>query len=300
MRRCGLLVHSVCLLSTSGKEEGMLDDFAGAYRDLDVSLRFSVMDDRVEGGSDLVVLGMASASSVNTSSLSSGSISSSISSTKPQRYVRESIDCLLENYSSPTVAASVGITNLDDEESAMGVAINPPAAGNNDFLPPPGHESISPPPSNYSSDFSCALMNISRVTVRVGVSRDVWAWIVSELSATSETAVSNSYDIKVVPVLFNLGVNEMQTLANKGGSTSMQTEINRQGAADLRAYYDSAYAATNLSSGTTTLNTRPSSTSTFKSFDLRKVADLLYILDELVEAEARDKMKLVLFSYLHN
>jgi len=34
----GLLVHSVCLLSTHGNEVGMLDDFAGAYERLDVSL----------------------------------------------------------------------------------------------------------------------------------------------------------------------------------------------------------------------------------------------------------------------
>jgi hypothetical protein len=35
----GLLVHSVCLLTTAGKEHAMLDDFAGAYERLDLSLR---------------------------------------------------------------------------------------------------------------------------------------------------------------------------------------------------------------------------------------------------------------------
>jgi hypothetical protein len=35
----GLLVHSVSLLSTSGNEEGMLDDFSGAYERLHISLR---------------------------------------------------------------------------------------------------------------------------------------------------------------------------------------------------------------------------------------------------------------------
>jgi len=91
-------VHSVCLLSTSGKEEGMLDDFAGAYQDLDVTLRLSIMDvNEVEGGGDLVVRGMAPTSSVSSSIPSSStgpsSVSSSNGSAKTQRRVRESIDC---------------------------------------------------------------------------------------------------------------------------------------------------------------------------------------------------------------
>ena len=40
MSEIGLLLHSVCLLSTAGNEEHMIDDFAGAYDELDVSLRF--------------------------------------------------------------------------------------------------------------------------------------------------------------------------------------------------------------------------------------------------------------------
>ena len=37
-------------------------------------------------------------------------------------------------------------------------------------------------------------------------------------------------------VLINLGVNEMQTVANLKGSTETQTEVNRKGLADLRRY----------------------------------------------------------------
>jgi hypothetical protein len=37
--RIGLLVHSVCLLTTSGKEEKMIDDFAAAYERLEIVLR---------------------------------------------------------------------------------------------------------------------------------------------------------------------------------------------------------------------------------------------------------------------
>jgi hypothetical protein len=35
----GLLLHSVCLLSTTGSEVHMLDDFAGAYEHMDLVLR---------------------------------------------------------------------------------------------------------------------------------------------------------------------------------------------------------------------------------------------------------------------
>jgi len=37
--RIGLLLHSVCLLSTSGREAHMLDDFAGAYEHMDLVRR---------------------------------------------------------------------------------------------------------------------------------------------------------------------------------------------------------------------------------------------------------------------
>jgi len=294
-------VHSVCLLSTSGKEEGMLDDFAGAYQDLDVTLRLSIMDvNEVEGGGDLVVRGMAPTSSVSSSIPSSStgpsSVSSSNGSAKTQRRVRESIDCLLEDF-SPTLAPSISITNLDDEESAMSGDVSPPVAGTNDLIPPVEHASILPPQFEQSCDFNSAFTNISRVTVHIGVSRDIWDWVVAELNPTPEAAAINTFDINVVTVLFNLGVNEMQTLANKAGSTGMQTEINRQGAASLRAYYDAALAETSSSTEeATTLDAAPLTTSEFKSFDLKKVANLLVKLDNLIEVEAREKSKLVRFS----
>jgi inositol polyphosphate-4-phosphatase len=44
-------------------------------------------------------------------------------------------------------------------------------------------------------------------------------------------------EVRVVPVLFNLGVNEMQSVSNAAGDTSVQSAINRSGVASLRAYH---------------------------------------------------------------
>ena len=53
----------------------------------------------------------------------------------------------------------------------------------------------------------------------------------------SATVHLRHIDIPVVPVLMNLGVNEMQTVANlKGKSTLLQTEINRDAVRALRQY----------------------------------------------------------------
>ena len=46
----GLLVHSVSLLSTSGKEEGMIEDFAAAYEKLRVTFRFVSTSDSTNQG----------------------------------------------------------------------------------------------------------------------------------------------------------------------------------------------------------------------------------------------------------
>jgi inositol polyphosphate-4-phosphatase len=111
------------------------------------------------------------------------------------------------------------------------------------------------------------------VTLRVD-SQAAYEWLEETLS------VSNGRlpELKVVPVLFTLGINEVQSIANAAFSTAIQTEVNRKGAADLRAYRDSASAA--IASGDVSENDKV-------------ISGLLDSLDLLVEAEARDKKKLV-------
>jgi len=53
MYNIGLLLHSVCLLSTAGKEAAMIDDFAGAYAGLKLSLCLAPVDDDSLRGSSV-------------------------------------------------------------------------------------------------------------------------------------------------------------------------------------------------------------------------------------------------------
>ena len=71
------------------------------------------------------------------------------------------------------------------------------------------------------------------VTLRI-VSSDSNLRTFFTANATSQTVAFDA-----VPVLLNLGVNEMQSVSNAIGSCGVQTEINRAGSAALRAYFES-------------------------------------------------------------
>ena len=152
----GLLVHSVCLLSTYGNESAMLDDFAGAYANLEVVIR-------LKGPSDDVP----------------------------------------SNLGDARTAPLLGIASV---EPTLSATQGPIALG--------------------------------KIVVSVSIhSSEAFEWITSHLG---------SLDIKLVQVLFNLGVNEMQTLANATRSTGLQTEINRQGVSDLESYFRNTHKLVHL------------------------------------------------------
>jgi hypothetical protein len=77
----------------------------------------------------------------------------------------------------------------------------------------------------------------------------------------------------------NSGVNEMQSVANVTGSTSIQSEINEVGVSHLKQYYRSF--AEFLASGAG------------DNKDLHDLPELLLELEEYVELEKRDRGKLV-------
>ena len=80
-------------------------------------------------------------------------------------------------------------------------------------------------------------------TVTLAVSSEIFTWLTKQIGASEAPSDvgapgGESLFIEVHPVLMTLGINEMQTVANARGDTSLQTNINRQGLQSLRRYFD--------------------------------------------------------------
>jgi len=221
--RIGLLLHSVCLLSTSGHEELMIDDFAGAYDRLDLTLRLGCPD------------------------CSAGGVGS-------------------EGGPPPGDAALLQLASVKPKPSAKH-----------------GKQSLGD------------------LVVVLDVARQDFEWV---LGVVGEDGV----DVQVVPVLFSLGVNEMQTVANAAGSTDMQTKINQEGLRRLRAYYESfvffesqravhrddsdpQLPSIDVYTGRRVTSSEAPVGTTDRAELVGHVASLLESLGELVELEARAKGK---------
>lgn len=213
--RIGLLLHSVCLLTTSGKEEGMLDDFAGAYERLRVTIR-------LVPGIEFKPMAMST---------------------------------------GETVLRFCGVRGLEHDSGS------------------------SPPDASAKADLGCVV-----VTLCIQAESD-FEWLVR--TARKAGLSADSLDIQVIPVLFNLGVNEMQTIANQVGSTEIQTSINLCGVVALRKYHQ-AFAHFRCSAEAS----EREETGAERGADERKVGVeqlplLLDTLDRLVHTEASERRKLV-------
>ncbi|KAJ8601754.1 hypothetical protein CTAYLR_006753 [Chrysophaeum taylorii] len=57
-------------------------------------------------------------------------------------------------------------------------------------------------------------------------------------SRAAVDALGGNSSLRIVPVLFTQGINEMQSVANAVGNTTIQDAINRESIADLEAYFD--------------------------------------------------------------
>ena len=167
----GLLVHEVSLLSTFGKENGMIDDMATALDRLNLTLRL-----KVKG------------------------------------------------------AGSDGATAAGSIFHVAGLRAVPQGDG--------------------SERDAAASRVVGRKVVTLEVhSTEVFTWLVQQVVHTANTSdleegggpdvsADSVLDIAIHPVMVTLGVNEMQTLANKAGDTSLQTDINRKGLEGLKQYLE--------------------------------------------------------------
>ena len=117
-----------------------------------------------------------------------------------------------------------------------------------------------------------------KVTVTLAVQAQSFLWVAKELGLTADVPMI----IDVFPVLFNLGVNEMQTVANSTGSVAIQTEINKKGVKLLR-WYHSMFLNTgsNLSGPGSLIPIAGSET----------IPHLLDMLEKYVDVEAKEKSK---------
>ena len=214
----GLLVHSICLLSTHGKEMAMLDDTFGAYERLDVSIKFKI--------------------------------------------------------SSQTA----GYANTTGSPHG-------PAA-------PPSFLNIIGIERNTSSP------KCGSLTVVVGVAQlKVAAWLQSTVAkvdpSSMEVSWSHQKAIRVVPVLFNLGVNEKQTVANAVRRTELQSDINRRGIEKLAKYHEHFSIFANRQGWPTVPRGHIASTSMSggQGSIARELPTLLARVRELVEDEASGRSR---------
>ncbi len=202
----GLLVHEVSLLSTFGKESGMIGDMRMALETLNLTVQ-------LERGSKS---GGAGASE-------------SVFQVKGVRAVSESGDGNDDGDGDGEGDGGGGGENNenDDGKDRRGDAVN----------------------------FKVVGKKVVTLEVR---SDEVFGWLIQQVGRSrgrgeggggggveeskDEQRTSNtgtSLSIEVHPVLLTLGVNEMQTVANAAGDTSLQTDINRQGLQGLRRYMES-------------------------------------------------------------
>ena len=253
LHEAGLLVHSVSLLSTHGKEEGMIDDFRAAYDDLEV--RLSLVASSEGGGGDLI----------RVSSVKPTPGSSSVLQSDLEDSFHGSIGF------RPSGLGSRGGSLLGDIGS-----LSEPGAGRG------GGRSVgvgSLTEVKVERDQAAQRSTSGKVTVTLAVQAQSFLWVAKELGLTADVPMI----IDVFPVLFNLGVNEMQTVANSTGSVAIQTEINKKGVKLLR-WYHSMFLNTgsNLSGPGSLIPIAGSET----------IPHLLDMLEKYVDVEAKEKSKM--------
>jgi hypothetical protein len=250
---CGLLVHSACLLTTAGDEAAMIDDFAGAYERLKhVALRFLPPrddDDDDEGDEgefdEYYVAHGGTEESDGVLRVVSVDPTAEAGSGKPRAkaWSEGEVDLLGPGAGSRTASvgrASVGSASVGSVRSSSFAS----SVGGDDTGSLAGNLGLKAlPPRTTTAAQAASGLGAVTVTFRLASQGD-FAWLTGVLApaaaaARPRLAATARYlpPVTVVPVLFNVGVNEFQTVANASGSgTSAQAAVNLRGCAELRAY----------------------------------------------------------------
>jgi hypothetical protein len=116
-----------------------------------------------------------------------------------------------------------------------------------------GHDESNDGRDRSGNAVSSKVVGKKVVTLEVR-SDEVFGWLIQQVAPTrgrgegggegggveesKDERGPSSLSIEVHPVLLTLGVNEMQTVANAAGDTSLQTDINRRGLQGLQRYLE--------------------------------------------------------------
>ena len=203
----GLLVHEVSLLSTYGKENGMIGDMSTALRRLNLTLRIVCSREEATGGE-----------TTSVPSAPSGFFSPRDDPPPPP----EGIFRVVSMRSVPQ-QETVDLRGGSDDDAAA---------------------------SASSSSANALVIGRKVVTLEVK-SKEVFSWLMGQVASdliddepdafswfVEASDTRQAIKIAVHPVMLTLGVNEMQSVANAAGDTSLQTDVNHEGVEGLRRYLE--------------------------------------------------------------
>ena len=194
----GLLVHEVSLLSTYGKEMGMIGDMATALECLNLVLR-------IERGQKESVRNstMRNAAAGAVAASLDGGVDATAASPKEGTFRVKSVKAVPQR-------AGAGSAGDDRHDAVAEFAANAAVVG---------HKVVTLEVRSQEA-FAWLMQQVAH----------------GADGGSSGVGAGGMLEVEVHPVLLTLGVNEMQTVANATGDTQLQTDINRKGLEGLREY----------------------------------------------------------------
>ncbi len=202
----GLLVHEVSLLSTRGKEHGMLDDMATALDRLNLTVRLVLAGEGQQGQS---VMRSADPNDDSASLLRVAGLRSVPQSRASDGMDREASAPAAATSNSRVTGRKVVTLEVHSREAFAWLVQQLTHGGGSG--------------GSDGSDGS-------------GGGGGGGGGVGDLERGEPEGSTAGALDIVVLPVMMTLGVNEVQTVANAAGDTNIQTEINRKGLQGLRQY----------------------------------------------------------------